>query len=192
MPAGAVPGDPGHVDVESARGRPVRPAQAGAPRLVSGCRQVGNDDHGKTERHQGGRNYACRPLRHGSGACRSEWPGGAANSMFNPGIVYDAGFNEYLGSLRRGTGGVRQSHGTCGSLDAAGSRSSRRTSTTPRSGRPGFPGLHRGTDRHQRVLEDTAAGCRGRGAERLRRDGQPRASDVRRGRAARSRSLSTT
>ena len=41
--------------------------------------------------------------------------------MFNPGIVYDAGFNEYLGFLCDAAPEVfGDPEGTCASLDAAG------------------------------------------------------------------------
>ena len=44
---------------------------------------------------------AADPFDMGAGRLDPRSEAGAENSIFKPGVVYDAGFNEYLGSLRR-------------------------------------------------------------------------------------------
>jgi subtilisin family serine protease len=61
------------------------------------------------------------PFDMGAGHVDPSGPTAAPNSMFNPGIVYDAGFFEYLGFLCDAAPEVfANPAGTCGSLDSIG------------------------------------------------------------------------
>ena len=59
----AVPGDPGHVDVEPARGRNRRAPRRRTSGLDAGHGAVGTDDDRLARRRQGGRHDARRPVR---------------------------------------------------------------------------------------------------------------------------------
>ncbi|HJQ78206.1 MAG TPA: S8 family peptidase [Acidimicrobiia bacterium] len=71
-------------------------------------------------------------------------PGGGAttaNSMFNPGVVYDAGFNEYLGFLCDAAPQVfANPAGTCGSLEANGIPTEAQNLNYPSIGAAEVPG----------------------------------------------------
>ncbi len=71
----AVPGDRRDLDVEPAHRRGLRPAQAGASRLVAGGRPLGPDDHGAPRRGGQRPGHPGRPVRHRLGS-RQPWPPG--------------------------------------------------------------------------------------------------------------------
>ena len=84
------------VDVEPARGRPLRAPQAGSPGLVGGGGEVGaHDDRPSASVLDNDRRQPGRPVRHGR-RVTSE-PGGrwGKGSVTSPGLVYDAGLFEY-------------------------------------------------------------------------------------------------
>ena len=81
------------------------------------------------------------PFDMGAGHVDPSGPANAANSMFNPGIVYDAGFNEYLGFLCDAAPEVfANPTATCGSLDAAGIPIESENLNYPSIGASGVPG----------------------------------------------------
>ncbi len=86
------------------------PAMAKSALMVTANTRVTDND----------RSTQAGPFAMGSGQVN---PGvvGAAGSMFNPGLVYDAGFNDYLGFLCEAAPGIFGNPvGTCGTLAANG------------------------------------------------------------------------
>lgn len=81
------------------------------------------------------------PFDMGAGHVDPSGPAGAANSMFNPGIVYEAGFNQYLGFLCDAAPQVfGNPAATCSSLEAAGVPTESENLNYPSIGASGVPG----------------------------------------------------
>ena len=127
----AVPGDRRHVDVEPARRRSVRAAQAGAPGLDAGDGEVGADDDAPTR--------TCSTTTGSAPPIRSTWVPATSTrarshekgSTFDPGLVYDAGFFEYLGFLCDAEASALSAAARCPFLEAD-RRSDRRQRPQPR------------------------------------------------------------
>ncbi|MGH8949192.1 MAG: S8 family serine peptidase, partial [Acidimicrobiia bacterium] len=81
------------------------------------------------------------PFDMGAGHVDPSGPVGDANSMFNPGIVYEAGFNEYLGFLCDAAPQVfGNPAATCASLESAGIPTEAENLNYPSIGASGVPG----------------------------------------------------
>ncbi|MGH8872404.1 MAG: S8 family serine peptidase [Acidimicrobiia bacterium] len=81
------------------------------------------------------------PFDMGAGHVDPSGPAGAANSMFNPGIVYEAGFLEYLGFLCDAAPQVfANPAATCASLEASGIPTESENLNYPSIGASGVPG----------------------------------------------------
>jgi len=84
---------------------------------------------------------AADPFDMGAGHVDPSGRAGAANSMFNPGIVYEAGFNEYLGFLCDAAPQVfANPAATCASLEGAGVPTQSENLNYPSIGASGVPG----------------------------------------------------
>jgi hypothetical protein len=81
------------------------------------------------------------PFDMGAGHVDPSGPADAANSMFNPGIVYEAGFNQYLGFLCDAAPQVfANPAATCASLEAGGIPTESENLNYPSIGASGVPG----------------------------------------------------
>ncbi len=97
------------------------------------------------------------PFDIGAGHVDPSGPAGAANSIFNPGIVYDAGFLEYLGFLCDAAPHVfADPTATCGFLESQGIPTTTENLNYPSIGASGVPG----TLTVQRTVTNVSASAR--------------------------------
>ena len=110
----------------------ARLAQASTSDLDSGHGQVGPDDHRTPGHPEGGRSRRADPFDFGAGHVDPSGRATADGSVFNPGLVYNAGLAQYVGFLcDAAPEALANPAVTCPSLDAAGS--------TDRRHRPQLP-----------------------------------------------------